>query len=195
MPKTKEKEIEQNFETLIAGDTRMDLSDLIVPGDTISINFPYTKGLALPGIALNYDHFSCVVPLGTDNRTIVALNQELRCKNIVKGEVDTRPKKDMNVLGKYIKKLDGNLATMRPAIIGLTTCVTKISCWIPKDILEEMRKYEQGHKNRSEIMKYIEEAIKNCRRTCSVDEDFDEKRHMTGTVVYNPKPKKFGPAE
>jgi hypothetical protein len=175
------------------GTTSVDTSNIVSPGDHISINFRMCPSIKVGPICLNRDRYTTIVPHNISSINLVALNKALNNGEILKGDTDTRPVKNQEVLDTYIEILNkNNITYMKPAIVALTTSPSTISNWQPKEILQRLRESESKGRNRRDIMNYLEEAIRCCKMAGLSDEDFNPDKHMRGVIQYRPVPKGFG---
>ena len=98
--------------------------------------------------------------------------------------VGTLGNPDEAIITRYIKELDKrDLPSMKQAIIGLTLSNTCISGWPPKTILTKMREFESQHKNRTNVLKYLEDASNACGFVGIANAVFDESKHFRLNVT------------
>jgi len=184
---------EEIVEPTLKGVTEYVDDHLVTPGDIVSINLANTKSIRFGEMRLNHAEYKATVPMHCASEVLRRINAALHNDYIVKGDVDTRPHKDEKVVDTYLDQLNlRSLIDIQEAIVGVTRCLTRISGWAPKEILEMMRKKESDTLNRRAVVDYLEQALRHVRPVGATSEKFDPTVHMTRSIRYNPQPKRFG---
>lgn len=151
----------------------------ITVGDEFSLNLNKIPHLYIDDIIkLDFYNPFCVVPDDALPSLLIRLEKERRLGYIIKGHVDTRPKKDQEVLEFYLKALDLRMyPQIREYIIGVAKTRTRISGWKPKEILEAMLKKEVGNNNRRQVVDLLREAIRLPGEPSLADVPFNKELH------------------